>query len=266
MGNPEPEQFGQYSRCEGPQHRVRIRQPFLMSKFEITVRQFRTFAESTGYQTDAERSGEGVNGLDVQSGQVVQRPQCIWTNPGFEQQDDHPVVCVSWHDAAAFCRWLTQQTGRNCRLPTEAEWEYCCRGRSQTTYFTGDDAELLKTAANCGDQSLTEVCSAASSTANWNDTFAFTAPVGSFSANAFGLHDMHGNVGEWCQDWFDATYYTEAEVDDPTGPERPTQWRVVRGGSWYNAPASCRSSGRHDGIATAASTTNGFRIVVEQVE
>jgi formylglycine-generating enzyme required for sulfatase activity len=77
------------------------------------------------------------------------------------------------------------------------------------------------------------------------------------------LYDMHGNVGEWCQDWYDADYYAHSPGIDPTGPESPTDWRVVRGGSWYNTPTSCRSSGRHDGMPTAASTTNGFRVVME---
>jgi len=243
---------------------VRISQSFLMSKYEITVRQFRIFAQASGYQTDAERNGLGCNGLDLKTGQVTRSPNCIWTSPGFEQADDHPVVCVSWHDADEFCRWLSVTTGRKCRLPTEAEWEYCCRAGSVGLFATGDSLDSLQSSVNCGDQSLAQVYSGASAVAPWQDKFAFTAPVGTFSANAFGLHDMHGNVGEWCSDWFDPKYYEHSAAVDPEGPTRATEWHVVRGGSWYNTPSSCRSSGRHDGIETAASTTNGFRIVVDE--
>jgi formylglycine-generating enzyme required for sulfatase activity len=263
MGNAAADQYGRYSKCEGPRHDVRISRDFHVSRFEITVRQFRAFVVATGYRSEAERSGMGCNTLDTDTGRVVRSPTCIWKSSGFDQTDDHPVVCVSWRDAVAFCAWLSQATGRHCRLPTEAEWEYCCRAGSNAAFSTGDTIGSLKGTANCGDQSLTAVCRSATATAPWADTFAFTAPVGSFRVNTFGLNDMHGNVGEWCSDWFEAEYYGRSQRQDPRGPSSPTDWHVVRGGSWYNAPVSCRSSGRHDGIPTEASTTNGFRIVVE---
>ena len=263
MGSSEPERYGEFSRSEGPRHQVRITRDFEISRHEVTVGQFRKFVAATDFVTEAERSREGCNGLDVSTGGVIRRPDCVWSSPGFEQSERHPVVCVSWADAAAFCEWLSKKSGQVCRLPTEAEWEYCCRAGTDSVFEVGDDIKSVEPVANCGDQSLRKRCTFLTGTADWNDGFAFTAPVGAFKANRFGLHDMRGNVGEWCLDWFDADYYTQSPETDPRGPKTAQKWQVVRGGSWYNNPASCRSSGRHDGIPTEASTTNGFRIVVE---
>ncbi len=265
MGNRESEQFGQYSRCESPQHTVRITRSFHISRFEVTVEQFRSFVEATRYLTEAEESGLGCNGLNLVDGTVIRKPNCIWSSPGFAQNAKHPVVCVSWQDAVSFCEWLSASTGHLYRLPTEAEWEYCCRAGSEEMFATGHDADSLFAAANCGDRSLQSKCRVLTNVAGWSDGYPFTAPVGSFEPNAFGIYDMHGNTGEWCSDWFAPDYYHNSESSDPRGPELVQQWHVVRGGSWYNNPVSCRSSGRHDGIPTEASTTNGFRVVREIV-
>lgn len=262
MGNPDQSRFGQFSQGEGPQHPVVISNDLLVARHEVTVGQFRRFVSQTGYVTEAEQSGKGCNGLDVASGSVVRKSDCVWLSPGFRQTDDHPVVCVSWNDALAFCQWLTSKTGLTCRLPTEAEWEYCCRAGSARVFAGGDDADSLRRIANCGDLSLKALCRSLTSTADWDDTYPFTAPVGSFQATTFGIYDMHGNVGEWCLDWFDPDYFATSPEMDPQGPEQAETWRVVRGGSWYNNPFSCRSSGRHDGVPTEASTTNGFRVVI----
>ncbi|MBL8820230.1 MAG: formylglycine-generating enzyme family protein [Planctomyces sp.] len=274
MGNANPNEAGEYSQCEGPQHRVQITRPIRMSKYEITVAQFRQFVEETGYVTDVERSGKGCNGLNAETGQVERSAERNWRSPGFEQLENYPVVCVSRDDAIAFCQWLSQRLNSRCRLPAEAEWEFCCRAGTSTRFATGDSAESLQGFANCGDQTLVEKFPQfESSAATWADGYPFTAPVGSFGANAFGLYDMHGNVGEWCSDLFDPSYYSQSDSVDPEGPpEEPVSdvnqnpvrfWRVVRGGSWYNAPLSLRSSGRHDGVPTEPSTTNGFRVVAE---
>lgn len=263
MGSADRSRFGRFSQCEGPQHTVVISNDLLVARHEVTVGQFQKFVSQTGYVTEAEQSGKGCNGLDVASGSVVRKSDCVWSSPGFRQTDDHPVVCVSWNDALAFCQWLTSKTGQTFRLPTEAEWEYCCRAGSDRVFATGDDADSLRRIANCGDLSLKALCRSLTSTADWDDMYPFTAPVGSFQATSFGIYDMHGNVGEWCLDWFDADYFAKSPETDPRGPEKADTWRVVRGGSWYNNPFSCRSSGRHDGVPTEASTTNGFRVVAE---
>ena len=263
MGTSNPVVPPEFSACEIPQHDVRLSTGFWMSKTEIPVAAFREFVADTNYQTTAESSGLGCNSLNRETGAVQRLSETTWRNPGFNQSDDHPVVCVDWNDAVAFCDWLTTRHGRRFRLPTEAEWEYACRSGTETVFSTGDQPASLKDFANVGDSSLHNAVPATRGTAPWNDLHAFTAPVGSFQPNAFGLHDMHGNVGEWCLDWFDATYYRRSPSANPQGPTVQRQWRAVRGGSWYNTPYSCRSSGRHDGIETAASTTNGFRVVME---
>lgn len=263
MGSTDPARFGRFSQCEGPQHSVMISNDLLVARHEVTVGQFRKFVSETDYVTEAEESKKGCNGLDIASGSVVRKSDCVWSSPGFRQTDDHPVVCVSWNDAMAFCQWLTSKTGKTFRLPSEAEWEYCCRAGSDRMFATGDEADSLRRIANCGDLSLKALCRSLTSTADWDDSYPFTAPVGSFQATTFGIYDMHGNVGEWCLDWFDADYFANSPETDPRGPGKADTWRVVRGGSWYNSPFSCRSSGRHDGVPTEASTTNGFRVVAE---
>lgn len=260
MGTSETSRFGRFSASEGPAHRVRIGKPFWMSRREVTVGEFRRFVEATGYRTEAERDKLGCNGLVLTTGAVERRAEWIWSSPGFGQTEQHPVVCVSWNDARAFCKWLSEKEKHAYRLPTEAEWEYACRAGSQTLFSSGESISSLRGFANTGDQSLRKQFPLAGRPAAWHDGFAFTAPAGSFQPNGFGLFDMHGNVGEWCDDWFDPRGYT-AKSNAKWNPVTTRRWRVIRGGSWFNTPTSCRSSGRHDGVPTARSTTNGFRVV-----
>ena len=140
--------------------------------------------------------------------------QYTWKSPGFQQTDDHPVVVVSWTDASEFCRWLAKKENKEYRLPTEAEWEYACRAGTKTAYSGGDTPEGL-----------------AAIGINVKDGQRFTSPVGGFQKNGFGLYNMHGNVWEWCQDWYDPKGYTAGRQTDPTGPATGTA-RVQRGGGW----------------------------------
>lgn len=264
MGSGDARFLGERAFSEQPIHLVRIHRDFAMGRFEVTVGQFRQFATATGFRTEAERDGMGCNELEIATGHVRRNPERNWRNPGFEQNDRHPVVCISAEDAMAFCDWLGKQDEHTYRLPTEAEWEYCCRAGTQTRYYTGDLPESLEGTANIADQSLQgHVPLVASWAVTWSDQFAFTAPVGSLTPNPWGLHDMLGNVGEWCSDWYAAGYYQLAPADYPTGPVEPTDYRIVRGSSWYNAAESARSANRHDGVPTHRSTTNGFRVVLE---
>ncbi len=261
MGTKDVTPMGELAICEQPRHVVRLTRPFWMGECEVTAGQFRQFVEATDYRTDAELTGDGVNGLDLLTGAVSQSTDRIWSSPGFPQTDQHPVVAVSRNDALEFCVWLSQLEGRTYRLPTEAEWEFACRAGSETPFACGELFDSMM--GNVADIALRGKFSGATEVAPWDDEFPFTAPVGSFQPNRFGLFDMHGNVGEWCLDWFDADYYRVSPTVDPRGPAGPTAWRVVRGGSWYNSPPHCRSACRHDGLRTAPSTTNGFRIVIE---
>jgi formylglycine-generating enzyme required for sulfatase activity len=115
---------------EGPQHEVVLTHPFYLGVHEVTVGQFRAFVRETGYRTDAEQGG-GAN-RQFLDGSLKQDPQVNWHNPSFEQTDEHPVVDVTWNDAVAFCRWLSQKEVRDYGLPTEAEWEYACRAQTTT--------------------------------------------------------------------------------------------------------------------------------------
>ncbi|MEQ8784668.1 MAG: formylglycine-generating enzyme family protein [Pirellulaceae bacterium] len=179
---------------------VALSKDFYLGKYEVTVGQFRRFVEDTGYRTEHEREGDDYD----------------WRRPfkNLRQGDDHPVLAVSWHDATAYCEWLSKQTGQSYRLPTESEWEYACRAGTTTAFNVGNT--LTKQDANFANwEGSTEGLAALSATP------LGTTSVGSYKPNAFGLYDMHGNVFEWCSD-----YYGDA-VGDNSGE----RYHVVRGGS-----------------------------------
>jgi formylglycine-generating enzyme required for sulfatase activity len=136
------------------QHQVKLTKSFYLGVHEVTVGQFRKFVEAEGYKTDAERDGKGGYGYDAETGRFSQDTKYSWRNPGFDQDDKHPVVNVSWNDGVAFCKWLSRVEGREYRLPTEAEWEYSCRAGSSREFAFGDDAEQLVGFGNFADASL----------------------------------------------------------------------------------------------------------------
>jgi len=248
MGSPKPDDG--FDRDEKPQHKVRITQPFYLGVYEVTKGQFQQFVEASGYKTEAEKDGEGGFGWNESKGEFEfdPNPKYTWRNTGFAQTDAHPVVNVSWNDAVAFCKWLSAKEGKAYRLPTEAEWEYTCRAGTRTQYQHGDDPEGLVSVGNVLDgtakASLTPFPPAIlNQCLNAKDGYVFTAPVGKFRANAFGLFDMHGNAWEWCQDWYAEDYYAVSPTDDPAGPETG-YWRVVRGGGWWYPAGKCRSASR----------------------
>ncbi len=250
-----------WEREEQPQHHVQISRPFLLGAHEVTRGQFREFVRSTRYITDAQRDAKGGMGFDAATGEFKQSPQFNWENTGFVQSDDHPVVNVSWNDAVAFCQWLSRKEKIAYRLPSEAEWEYACRAGTTTLYSYGDDSEGLSAVANVSDASAREKFS------SWSgirgaDGHVFTAPVGAFQPNAFGLCDMHGNVWEWCRDWFGQSYYAKSPEKDPSGPETGTV-RVFRGGSWYDAASLCRSAFRYWDVPTYRDYFLGFRVAAD---
>ena len=223
---------------------------FSISKYPVTVGEFRRYAANN--ETVAELAG---GDFVIENGRVVQKADANWRNPYISQADNHPVVMISWFDAIFYCNWLSQQENltpaytidaelnvtwnRNAngyRLPTEAEWEYACRAGTTTTYNTG--------------------ATITTSQANFNNTR--TTPVGNYPANSWGLHDMHGNVYEWCWDWYGA--YPAGAQNNPTGAVSGTN-RVRRGGSWFSVSSNLRSAYRDSSYPILMNNYIGFRLV-----
>jgi outer membrane protein assembly factor BamB len=215
---------------EQPQHRVRITKSFYIGVFEVTQAEY-----------------EAVMGNNPSSFSKVDAAS-----------PQRPVDDVTWYEAVEFCRRLTAQAaenraGRIYRLPTEAEWEYACRAGTTTTFHYGN--------------------SLSSRQANFNGAYPFgdsahgpflnhTTPVGSYAPNSFGLHDMHGNLHEWCLDRFDRDYYRVSPMVDPPGPEKGTS-RVIRGGDWYSDGRDCRSAFRYADLPEGRFYALGMRVVCE---
>ncbi len=255
------------SQAEFPRHRVQIKSPFYMGIHEVTFGQFRRFVSDTGYVTDAEKDGVGGWGYSSDSRRLERSPEKYsWRNTGWKQSQNHPVVNVSWSDAAAYCRWLTKedQTFR-FRMPTEAEWEYACRSGTETAWNVGDDPKVLQGNGNINDLSSRRVFAATEgqfrAAEKWDDGYEFTSKVGSYSPNSFGLFDMHGNAGEWCADIFDKDRYLKA--DDFMAVLG--QDRIHRGGSWSHHAANSRSAKRHRRKPSESLCNLGFRIVRETI-
>jgi formylglycine-generating enzyme required for sulfatase activity len=244
---------------ERPQHSARITRAFYLGTYDVTRGQFRQFVDDAGYKTDAEKDSKGGWGFGGEK--FEQRPEYTWRNAGFEQTDEHPVVNVSWNDAMAFCQWLGRKESKTYRLPTEAEWEYACRAGTTTRYHSGDDPETLAQVDNVADGTAKARFPGWTYTIKASDGFVFTAPVGKFRPNAWGLYDMHGNVYQWCMDWYGPEYYAASPVDDPAGPSSGGG-RVRRGGSWSNGPYVTRSASREASGPDRRNYISGFRLVL----
>jgi len=240
------------------QHKVILTEGFYLGIHEVTVGQFRQFVTSKNYRTEGERDGKGGHGYNMVTGRVAQKPEYTWRNPGFTQTDMHPVVNVSWNDAVAYCAWLSRQDGKSYRLPTEAEWEYACRAGSTTMYQHGNDPEGLAQVGNVADASAKRQFNDWTDTISADDGYAFTAPVARYRANAWGLYDLHGNVWEWCSDWYGD--YPAGTVTNPTGPPQEAMRRILRGGSLVNYPRNCRSADRLSSPPGYRSRNLGFRV------
>ncbi|NBO92156.1 MAG: formylglycine-generating enzyme family protein [Planctomycetia bacterium] len=239
MGSP-PTEAGR--EIQETRHEVELTKDFYLGVHEVTVGQFRQFVCETKYQTEAEKDGKGGWGPD-KTGKFVKDARFTWRSPGFKQSEDHPVVLVSWNDAQSFCDWLSQKEKKQYRLPTEAEWEYACRAGTTMAYWFGDKPEELAKAGNGADATAREQFPDWTVGIRAKDGIVYTAAVGSFKNNPWGLHDMHGNVWEWCADWYDAKGYVAENQKDPTGPVMGTA-RVQRGGGWSSAAHRCRCAAR----------------------
>lgn len=204
------------NNSERPVHEVTIKS-FALSRYEVTFEEYDLFTDATGRERADDRGfGRG----------------------------QRPVVNITWDDAVAYTVWLSEQTGKNYRLPSEAEWEYAARAGTATRYSWGDNlGHNLANCNGCGSQ--------------WDNVMS--APVGSFEANGWGLYDMHGNVWEWTQDRYNNRYVgapndgSAWEVGDPTA-------RVVRGGAWYLEGYFLRSPARDKLRSFVGSLYVGFRV------
>ena len=248
---------------EYPRHRVCITRPFYLGMYHVTVGQYRKFVEEEGYKTDAEKTLQpGAFGFDAEKGPILYyAADYTWQKTGFSQTDNHPVVNLDATDAGQFCRWLNHKEGKSYRLPTEAEWEYACRAGTTTRFFSGDDPEGLAKVANVADAALKAQCPNDKGAISANDGYAFTAPVGSFPANAFGLYDMHGNAWQWCQDYYDGNSYATAPLEDPHGVNFAV-FRSLRGGSWLSRPQVATSAHRGMLGHVIRTADTGFRVVL----
>ncbi|NDY95348.1 formylglycine-generating enzyme family protein [Wenzhouxiangella limi] len=259
MGSPESES-GRAAH-EGPRHRIVLRQGFALAVTEITVAQFGEFIDSSDYTTDAEQRGWS-RVYEVRSGRMSRRNRIHWRHDyrGQPAEPDMPVIHVSWRDARAYAQWLGERTGLGYRLPTEAEFEYALRARSQSRYWWGHGSpdEPIENLTGDGDLSP--------SGASWSVAFGQysdghwgPAPVGSYPANPFGLHDIGGNVMEWTEDcWHDS--FVRAPSDGSAWVNAGCGQRVIRGGSWSSTPDMSRSAYRLAGSETSTDMRVGFRV------
>ncbi len=254
----------EYFSDEYPQHLVEITKPFLLSETEVTVGQFKQFVEETKYKTDAERDGQGGWGYDKSLGKCVGRDlRFSWRDAGYPQNDQFPVVNVTWDDCQAYCQWLSRKERRMVRLPTEAEWEYACRSGSSQYYSMSNKPDELTTFARTLMPDSTSIVHAVQNLKIAEDSsIAFPVPVKSFPKSALGLYDMHGNVWEWTADWHDEHYYQRSPAKDPQGPLQG-RVKVRRGGGWNSFPLWARASFRNWNTVESRCINLGFRVVAE---
>ncbi len=242
---------------EFPVHKVRISRPFHISSTEVTVAQFQTFVDETGYITDAEdeKGGQVFNAKDRR---FERKEGATWRNPGWVIQPNQPVTMISYNDATAFAEWLSVKEKLPYKLPTEAQWEYAARGGLAAAQFPWGDELPDGKRANYADKNKDF---------EWRDRnvdggYKWVAPVGSYEPNNYGLYDMAGNVLEWVRDHYGEDYYKFSPELDPEGPGHGEN-RVMKGGEWTFGPLNLRCAFRGWARPDLAFYNSGFRLVVD---
>ena len=259
MGSPDSEP--DHKSNEGPRHRVNVRRGFALGRTEVTVGQFRAFVNATGYRPTSE-AGTGSSIYDEKTGGMVDKSGVTWEDDHAGKRADAnlPVIHVSWNDAKAYVDWLSRETGKVYRLPSEAEFEYVLRAGSDTMYpwGNGNPPRVIGNLTGDGDRSA--------SRRNWvnafedyDDGYWGPAPVRSFEPNRFGIYDIAGNVSEWVEDcWHDN--YQRAPTDGSPWVNPGCTRRVLRGASWASAPDQVRSAFRLNASASTVNPRLGFRV------
>jgi formylglycine-generating enzyme required for sulfatase activity len=251
-----------------PVHMVQVK-TFRLSKYETTVKQFRQFVEATGYKTGSDCWKLAANEWGMEYGNLS------WDSPAIAPTEYHPVMCVSYNDAHAYIEWLSKQTGKHYRLPSEAEWEYAARARSNTRYPFGDNPAELCKFANTFDQSGKAVIAQATGKPReaipCDDRAGLTTVVGMYKPNAFGLYDMLGNAGEFVEDCQHLSY-ENAPTDGRAWIEGCAAFHggkmaIHRGGSYNGGAVGASPTYRgHAGLDNRSSVGEGFRIAEDKDE
>ncbi len=246
---------------EWPARRIQIDKPFAMGRYEITRDQYASFVEATG-----RADGDACITWNGATGRWENVVGASWRRPGFAQTGDHPVGCLDLADAQAYVTWLSERTGERYRIPTEAEWEYVARAGTTTMQTWGEGFSDVCRYANASDLSRAEAHGGLADEPtrffSCRDGFVYTAPVGSFPPNPFGLYDVIGNIWEWVQDCYFATY-EGAPSDSSAWLVDGCERRVVRGGGWYSRVWFVRPAGRSREEPEYRSMTLGLRVLRE---
>lgn len=236
---------------EVPVHMVKIK-GFRLSKTEITVGQYHEFVQDSWY------AGGSTCWANDESNEVKELP-LHWMSLKMAPSDNHPVVCISWEDAKAYTTWLAKKTGKKYRLPTEAEWEYAARAGGNDRFFYGNDLSQICNYGNVRDLSGSSVYGWDNDLTYCEDLGAFTTEVGTYKANRFGLYDMIGNAWEWTEDCYHDSYI-DAPSDGSAWTAKKCEFRVYRGGAWFDWSHSTRSANRGRDEPSTRNSGYGFRI------
>jgi formylglycine-generating enzyme required for sulfatase activity len=243
---------------EKPQTRITIPRPFAIGRYEVTVGQYAAFVAASGH-----RSIDACRVYDASGTLFETKNGLTWRNPGFDQGDESPVVCISWRDATAYAAWLSARTGAVYRLPSEAEWEYAARAGTTTARYWGDGAGDACRYANVGDRDMADALGWQNREFTCRDGYVFTAPVGRFRPNAWGLYDVLGNAWEWIDDCWHETHAGRPTDASAWRGKTCDRLRMNKGASWSHYPWGMRSAVRNRaGIDTSYNTT-GLRLVRE---
>jgi formylglycine-generating enzyme required for sulfatase activity len=247
---------------EQPARRIRVEKSFRIARHEVTRGEFARFAR----ETDRSMAGPCSYLADGPANRWESDLAHDWVNPGFDQTDAHPVVCVTIADAKDYAAWLSRKSGRRFRLPSSAEWEYAARAGTTGPYWWGGSAEALCRYANVADASRARAHNRGvidrAKFVPCDDGHVFTAPVGSFRANPWGLHDVIGNVWEWTLDCAEQRQ-AGAPADASLRLGGDCTSRINRGASWTNSPKYVRIAVQHPDLADARTTVLGFRLIEE---